>query len=148
MKRTIFAALAGFVVLSSMIGCRRLEDAYRSYETGKTGAPSISMATVQRSDGVASGDAEKMIAVARCSRESACAKIRGRDHRIPREQCEREVGQRVRIDLVAPACRDLIARDVLDECLGELGAEDCDRERLPATRISACQPKILCAPPH
>jgi hypothetical protein len=58
--------------------------------------------------GVTSGEAEKMIAVARCSRESACA-------------------------------------EALDECLGELGAEDCDRELAPVTRIAACQPKILCA---
>lgn len=147
MKRSTFAVLTGFVVFSSTTGCRRLEEAYRAYET-ETGKTRISMATVMRADGASSGEAEKLIAVARCTRESACAKIRGRDYRIGREQCEREVGQRVRADLAAPSCHDGIARDALDECLGELGAEDCDRELLPATRIAACQPKLLCAPAH
>lgn len=146
MRRTTFAVLGGCLLLSSFgsVGCRRLEEAYKSYESSKTGSTSISMATV-RTDGATPADAEKMIAVARCSRELACAKIRGRQNRITREQCEREVGQRVRSDLAAPSCQAGIGRETLDECLGELGAEDCDRDLVPATRIAACQPKVLCA---
>ena len=144
MRRTTFAVLGGCLLLSS-VGCRRLEEAYQSYEASKstTGSTSISMATV-RTDGATPADAERMIAVARCSRELACAKIRGRQNKITREQCEREVGLRVRTDLAAPSCQAGIGREALDECLGELGAEDCDRDLVPATRIAACQPKILC----
>lgn len=149
MRRSTLAVLGAFFVLSSTTGCRRLEETYRTYVTEKTGSTSISLATVKRADGASSGEASMLIAVARCSRESACAKIRGRDYRIGREQCEREVGQRVGADLGgAASCHDGIARDALEECLGELGAEDCDRELLPATRIAACQPKVLCAPAH
>ena len=104
------------------------------------------MATVRRPDGVASDEADRMISVARCSREAACAKIRGRGVGGGREQCEREVGQKLKSELAAPSCRrDAIARDALDECLGELGAEDCDRGFGPVTRLSACRPNVLCA---
>jgi hypothetical protein len=142
MRRSTFAVLGGCILLSSMAGCRRLEQAY---EESKAGSTSISMGTVRRPDGIARGDAERMIAVARCSREAACAKIRGREQRSGRDQCERDVGQRLRRDLGASSCGPAIAKDSLDECLGELGAEDCDGSFDGLTRIAACQPKILCS---
>lgn len=125
-----------------MTGCRRLEEAY---ESSKTGSTSISMATVRRPDGVASDEADRQIAVARCSREAACAKIRGRELRGGREQCEREVAQRLRSELAGPSCqRESLGRDALEECLGELGAEDCDVAFGPITRVSACRRNVLC----
>jgi hypothetical protein len=141
MRRSTFAVLGGCILLSSSAGCRRLEQAY---EESKAGSTSISMATVRRPDGIDNREAERMIAVARCSREVACAKIRRRDVRVGREQCERDVGQRVHRDLDAPSCGATIAKDTLDECLGELGAEDCDGSFDGLTRIAACQPKVLC----
>lgn len=104
------------------------------------------MATVRRPDGVPSDEADRMISVARCSREAACAKIRGRELRGGREQCERDVGQKLRSELAAPPCRrDAISHEALEECLGELGAEDCDRSFGPVTHVSACRPTVLCA---
>lgn len=57
------------------------------------------MATVRRADVVASEEADRQLAVARCSREAACAKIRGREMRGGREACERETGQRLKSEL-------------------------------------------------
>jgi hypothetical protein len=142
MRRSSFAVLGGCILLSSTVGCRRLQEAY---EESKAGSTSISMATVRRPEGIENGEAERMIAVARCSREAACAKIRGRDLRAGHAQCEREVGQRIHRDLAAPSCGATIARDALDECLGELGAEDCDGTFDGLGRIAACQPKLLCS---
>ena len=145
MRRTIFAVLGGCILLSSATGCRRLQDLYEESKGGsKTGSTSISMATVRRPEGVANGEAEKMIAVARCSREAACAKIRKRDVHVSREQCERDVTQKLHRDLSAPSCGATIGREALEECLGELGAEDCNSAFEGFTRIAACQPKVLC----
>jgi hypothetical protein len=142
MRRTTFAVLGGCILLSSTMGCRRLKEAY---EESKSGSTSISMATVRRPDGVANGEAEKMIAVARCSREAACAKIRRRDLRTSRDQCERDVAVRLHRDLSAPSCGATIGREALEECLGELGAEDCNGNFDGIARIAACQPKTLCS---
>lgn len=114
------------------------------YEESKTGSTSISMATVRRPDGFENREAERMIAVARCSREAACGKIRGRVSRASHDQCAREVEQRLHRDLAAPSCGATITKDALDDCLGELGAEDCDGKFDGLTRIAACQPKALC----
>jgi hypothetical protein len=141
MRTTTFVVLGGCILLSSTIGCRRLKEAY---EESKTGSTSISMATVRRPDGVPNADAEKMIVVARCSREAACAKIRGSDVRAGRDRCERETAQRIHHELSQPSCGMTIAREVLDECLGELGAEDCGGSFDGVARIKACQPKVLC----
>lgn len=102
------------------------------------------MATVRRPEAIENGDAERMIAVARCSREVACAKIRGRVVRGGNERCAHEVEQRLHRDLSAPSCGATITKEALDECLGELGAEDCDGTFDGLTRIAACQPKLLC----
>ena len=145
MRRTSFAVLGGGLLLSSTIGCNRLQKLYdESKESDRAGNTSISMATVRRAEGVDHRDAERMIAVARCSRQTACAKIRGREPRTGHDRCERDVGQRVHAELTASSCGATIARDALDECLGELGAEDCDGSFDGLTRIAACQAKALC----
>lgn len=146
MQRSSFAVLGGCILLASTVGCRRLEQLYEeSTKAGsKTGTTSISMATVRKGEVVENREAQKMIAVARCSREAACAKIRGRHLRAGHEQCERDVAQRTQRELGAPACGATISRDALDECLGELGAEDCDGTFDGLGRIAACQPKTLC----
>ena len=145
MQRSSFAGLGavlgGCILLSSTVGCRRLEQVY---EESKAGSTSISMATVRTGEVVENRDAQRMIAVARCSREAACAKIRGRQLRAGHEQCERDVAQRTQRELGAPSCSATISRDALDECLGELGAEDCDGTFDGLGRIAACQPKLLC----
>jgi hypothetical protein len=145
MRRSTFAVLGGCILLLSTAGCRRLEQMYEESVGTKTGSTSISMATVRRPEGIENREAERMIAVARCSREAACAKIRGRGVRAGHEQCERDVAQKIHRDLAAPSCGTTIPKDALEDCLGELGAEDCDGSFDGLTRIAACQSKTLCS---
>ena len=130
MRKTTFAVLGACILLAC-------------HEKEKTGSTSISLAAVRRSDAVDTGDAERMIAVARCSRITACAKIRGRDVRIDRNRCEKNVGDHFDRELSSPSCRDAISRNALEECLGEVGAEDCDRVADDVT-LAACRPNALC----
>jgi len=96
---------------------------------------------------VASRDAAHQMAVARCSRETACGKIRGKFGYTAAhtDACVRAFAKRMESDFAVAACGPGIDRDALDECLDDMGATDCAKVGDPHIATHACAATALCA---